>query len=785
MHHRFQTLIRSLLIVTMIVSSAGVSPLALAQAVTARSGYDTARARLDIVFGVIEDMQSLLDRSRFDLQALELELAFEDADGVADWVRTNIAYQPYRGVLRGGDGALAAGAGNAFDQALLLAPLLSAAGYEVRLARGQLSEDDARQLLATAARAPDDGAWRAAAIDTMMALDELGDIPGLAVAELRNSLEDLLDPYALDEQLFAEADNAAQQLSEFLAGEGVSLGRSGVDPDALAAAAEHVWVEYRLSAAQEWQPLDVLLPAGVALPEATELIQGDVPAEHLHRVRIRAFVENKVGDDFEVSEVITARSLPSANLNGVVLSYNNIPSGLTALGNGAPLAQVLDATEFYMPFVDERLAAGAMGFDLEGAVLEPEFMADQAAGVFRNVRSGFSAATSLLGGLGLGAAEEPAEPLALTGHWLEYTVIAPGGEEVSHTRMIVDRRGAEQRAAGGTSLDGQSREEVELALLHEERLMVVTGEYRPEWLLDQFFTRFLNTRTFFEYMLAVNHGVDTDITLEAAIETASPLEHLFAAAMFDAGARQSGSLSFRSAPSLLAFVSSLAGTRDDSRAVTRLDIVSNARTVLDDRGQGVAVEALLNGVWETFAEADISLAGAPEGAQSFSAARAFAAAASGGLVLIAPGADPDNLPAVSAEAARNIRTDLERGYHVIMPRSPEPGREAWYRVNAQTGETLGVTFDARGQAMTEYQIQLLDNTLTIFFAVKSFDDCQRNHAPASPGLACCFVKAHVNNLIGLGFGNGISAAYGSAYSLLFTITTGLSGTDFLGDALTC
>src|SRR5690606_14602704 len=133
------------------------------------------------------------------------------------------------------------------------------------------------------------------------------------------------------------------------------------------------------------------------------------------------------------------------------------------------------------------------------------------------------------------------------------TLVAPGETETVYERQLVDMIGADERAAGGMAFLGDSREEAELKLMREERLMAITGDYRAEWVLDEFFARFLNTRTFLEYLLALQYGVQTDIQLEAAIDSASPLEHLLTSQVFDAAARSQDSLSWRAEPTLLVF----------------------------------------------------------------------------------------------------------------------------------------------------------------------------------------------------------------------------------------
>jgi len=71
-----------------------------------------------------------------------------DAQKIFEFMRDQVTLEPYRGVLRGARGTLAAGAGNALDRALLAQALLKAAGIESRLVRGTLSDAQSETLLA-------------------------------------------------------------------------------------------------------------------------------------------------------------------------------------------------------------------------------------------------------------------------------------------------------------------------------------------------------------------------------------------------------------------------------------------------------------------------------------------------------------------------------------------------------------------------------------------------------------------------------------------------------------
>ncbi len=66
---------------------------------------------------------------------------------VFNWVRDHIDFEPYEATLRGPQGTLIAGSGNAIDQALLARALLSRAGFDSRFVTGRLHRADAETVL--------------------------------------------------------------------------------------------------------------------------------------------------------------------------------------------------------------------------------------------------------------------------------------------------------------------------------------------------------------------------------------------------------------------------------------------------------------------------------------------------------------------------------------------------------------------------------------------------------------------------------------------------------------
>ena len=142
--HPLGTALRGLLAILLTV--AGPWPAAAAQGSAAE--LLDARGQLARAFGPLVEAARHLDPRAFDVDALALDLVFEDAAGVVAEVHRRVRYQPYVGLLRGAQGTLAGGAGNALDQALLTATLLRTIGYEVEIRGATLDDAEVAALLA-------------------------------------------------------------------------------------------------------------------------------------------------------------------------------------------------------------------------------------------------------------------------------------------------------------------------------------------------------------------------------------------------------------------------------------------------------------------------------------------------------------------------------------------------------------------------------------------------------------------------------------------------------------
>jgi len=740
---RLRTALTHLLVVALLFMGPGTTAV-LAQATD--PAVQTAVARLAEIERTLDGLEAAQPDAYWSKDDLAFDLAFEEPETIASWVRDEIAYQAYRGVLRGADGALQAGAANAYDQSLLLAGLLFDAGFTARIVRGTLPDAAAVDLVSTVRSPAPLDVDRAAALDAYVA-----DGPGT-----REELEQVEDrTEVLMESLESETLDASAWLRATLEDAGVSLG--GADMTAVIDdARDYAWVQYRLGPDQPWTSAHPAAPADApwtsALePEAT--IDGDVPAELQHRFRFQAVVEQRLGGELETSPVTEAWERPVANLNGVPLRYVALPDGFLDDGLSTPREEAYDATDFIVPLFNDALAPGAQFFDLLGNVVPPDAGSSDAAGVFGNVASGFADATSGVSG------EEDA--VALTAHWLEFTLIEPGGRETTYRRTIVDRLGEERRATGDASgpLTAMSDEEILLALQAQHTFMLAPGRYSAAYLSQRSLSALRDGVDYLEtlYVQSADVGAPLSEPSEALAEEmlAAPLLQTFQAFDEASFVQDQDVVAYRATPSLVVTTAAF----DASTAQT--DIVHNARRTFTVAGDGSLVPsfetALRAGVWESAVEG-LVLGGGDEVQDTLSF---FEAARSQGvpILTLTPESQAATTDLALPEASlRAIERDLEQGYAVVVPEAmpDDTTVAAWWRVDPVVGETVGRGADGRGNALAEYQAGLVGIAFSVFTGIVGFGACMAGGG----NLGCCMVDGVTAGMAGF----VITAMFASAFA---------------------
>lgn len=709
------------------------------------AGIERALATFDESVEALQRLRATIDPASHDVGALALELAFDEPDEIARTVHETVAYQPYAGVLRGPAGTWEARAGNALDQALLLARLLLDAGYDAEVALATLPEAAARDVLATLrpAGAPPGVDWAAAGltpealVDDPAALERATDAAEAALAALE-----------------ARADATAAWLEGELGA--AWSGPAAVEAELLDEASAYAWVRARLFDGDPWHDLHPVFgaaPAWTASLEPERTLQGDVPTDLLHRFRLEAVVERRVGGEVEVSAPFPAWERPVANLVDVPLVAVFAPDGLEdAEMVVSDVAAASAATTFFVPVLNGAPIAGAEVFDRLGNRVDQMAAASPMGGLFGQLGNLANQATQELGGDGI----------ELSAVWWQYTLVHPDGRETLHRRPVLDRVHPDDRAAGVVGelapMDAQAIFE---ALTYSHTFMVATadvasGTAERVRLDAQLALAGYQRSAWLESVAPQGRSLDVPEATGNALARDRLTTAFAAFADHDVPV---GAVSYRHEPALVVVSAPLAPGR------SVVDVVQNPRRVLAlDGGRSLPSAALRAGVWETATE---HLALRAEGPVEVSDAFTFAAAADAAGVVwrtLRPGdAAPADLPAASRAA---IADDLAAGYAVVAPTTVPAGspEASWWRVDPATGVALGRAGDGRGQAATEYsatQMFVAGQMFTQSMNIAGFAVCRGTGG----SNACCAADAAVGTAIGIGIGFAIGAKLAQAAAL--------------------
>ncbi|GEM_PF-6640942 len=307
------------------------------------------KATLDDGRVVMEEFRDAIDASAYDVEALAKRLG-PDPEAAYWFVRSTIGYEAYPGALRGAEGCLRSGAGNAVDRALLLAAVLRKNGHKARFAFAEAPKGKAEE-------------WVGLSI-------EMGTGPFPLSFEL---------PYVIDAPFFIEhCEKKEQELQERLVarherlsaaieqalGERAHAGKGGRAGTARATlvqeARDHVWVQVERDGA--WADLDPMpdgpLPGQrVADPAMTE---DEVPKELWHVIVLRGFVERFDGKRVSEQQVFE-HEIPAAEAAGQLVVLETAPAG-DAAGGVAEAVKGKDSRIALLRIGDRHIASGE--FDL-------------------------------------------------------------------------------------------------------------------------------------------------------------------------------------------------------------------------------------------------------------------------------------------------------------------------------------------------------------------------------------------------------------------------------------
>jgi hypothetical protein len=711
------------------------------------AGYKQASASLDRLYAGLDVIDSKMDHSLFEIDALAAKLG-SDPTAIFHFVRDEIRYEPYTGVLRGALGTLLCRAGNSLDRSLLLAALLQKAGYKTQIAAGHLTTRPAQILVnrlfepvKPVASGMPSFAELAPGLSAAMGVDQSTLVQG---AERLRENGDMRK-----KELLNHVDSQTSLLSDLFGKAGVSAGVITPNDQLLAEVSDHYWVQYQNPAGQ-WVDLDSSFPdaePGKTVVSPTNTFAPDsVPEVLYHHLQITLTLRvAKVvgGNDGETADTILLdRELRVADQQGKDIIVASFPVPLpSSINPSLGLADTLAATKGFQTFVrvGSDVTAGEY-FDLEGQVSDTpggpvgEVVAN-AGGIGKSV----GGLTGGINGVFGGGEASPGNATRIVGLWVDYKLISPrpGGEtpvSLNYHRDIIPAtqvtawsvRSADSPQRVATKLD---KAQLSQRLLWRAELLPVVGAIAVDYAGYLAITSLSKNRTWTDTLAKTVFGLSQISSLGSPSDRA-PIESLL---LVEGAAGLAGDFnrskfpalqSYFAKPGLVAYETVVGDTSDRAYFRRGFDIIAySPRIVGHDANpssqirQDASTLSLRDGVMATELEWGLmaSLQGSSvdniKGPASFGAARILAVARASGvpLILIKPGATGFNtladtgLPdAVKAE----LSATLAAGEDVVVPVRPVVldgrGEVAWWRLEPRSGEVIGVMPGGRGQDYTEY-----------------------------------------------------------------------------------
>lgn len=699
-----------------------------------------ARAEADLreSYAAMRDGLAMLRERDFDITARQRAIG-DDPEALFAWVRDNTYWVNYRGVLRGARGTLMDGYGSHADRALLLAALLESAGHQARIARGDLSSQQLREL---AQRLPANGRRAPDSTDQSAPDAEMGRVArrlSVDVEEIRERVR--------------QADSSARELQQAVTRQAGSQSRALLDqldwPPMEAddgrvteALADHWWVQVRTG--EGWRDLDPARPdhrgGDRLLDRASDTFwPEDVPDDAVHTLTIEIVAEQlkdgRLRENVALSESIAAPDLLGQTVK-VDLHPMDLPGPEALLGGDKGQAhsnlpeQVRNQTD-WMPMLS---FGGAPEYDkrilADGRVVTMSATAQARA---------MEEASGLLGGIMADRRSGDAAGPELTAVFLRLSTSSPGSDPVEHERVLMDVLGAGRRAGSidDFEMTDARRAARSIGMLSSTEILAQANWWPVSYTLGHLLDGALKNH---RAALGAVHALRRDSArlMGKAIETlsASGADLVRLAHHRQARSPHRHDIAITRL-NLLSAIERL-DLVDDQPVLTRgFDIIDNRVDVrTDDRDEARRIR-LVQGVFDTVLEAELMGAGSSARNTSLEFARALESGSGWRVVEAA------DLPAgLDSDVAARLEASLAAGELIVMPGSGEaPYRPSWWRIDPHSGTTLGIGPDGRGQ-MTEQILTLMnsiDNAASAAATVQTVWSCILTK-PSASAMECCIVR---------------------------------------------
>jgi transglutaminase-like putative cysteine protease len=339
-----------------------------------------------------------------------------DPSALFAYVHDHVRTQIYSGVLRGARGTLIGGAGNSWDQGLLLATMLRHQGKEVRFARVHLTPEMAAKV-----------------VDRMFSDAARPRAPAGTPLQIPDSLQN--EGRATLGQIEADSQAAQGDLLRALDRAHLSLGDAATSEQQLEAeAADHLFVQYHEG--DRWIALDPVAedkPGASVTPPAE--YAPEIPDSFYHHVTIRVSIEERHGQTLQSREVFRLPTTAAALSGAQVLLSHKFDHDMAGGWRATPVLRIDGQAYAARTFGDSGLI-GVKANGIQDSFAQAQqalSQLGQATGPFGDSKKSAATPTSV-------------PPSEFTGEWLEVEFTDPANHSETVRRELIDRIGAVARA---------------------------------------------------------------------------------------------------------------------------------------------------------------------------------------------------------------------------------------------------------------------------------------------------------------------------------------------------
>lgn len=668
------------------------------------------------IIGELEDEEQNMPENTFDCQAVIQDVG-SDPLRLFEWVRDNTFWVPYQGSLRGATGVLMDRLGSSLDRALLLGTLLSSAGEQVRIAKAQLTDDQANDLWTEIQKTRNTrDSLQAAQVEyDENRIDTIAKRLDLDTQELQQGIQQLSRLNSKDED---EAKKRVEKQTEMLM-ETLNQNREWDDESSKQRFVEalriHWWIQYKTE--EGWIDLDPLERShrpGEILTEPDETFGlEELDEELFHQLTIRVVVEQWEENNLHEHTVLEYSLRPSEHFGKRIILHNlslDWPEDLKpdAEDISESFRQAILEGKEWMPVLEiGNDMIVQRGFTAWGGINDSPNPTPEA----KTGRTTRGLMGGLTGGLTGGSSKEEAEEEGLlTAEWLEYDVYSPGKEDRTIRREIFDLLGPASRASDERAKPDFSENQLldrGYSLFGIIEVLPVVCQVSPEFVNQVASSSFLDQLRFLQEELKSDNLEkikDFNIRIGQAFDAIqSPL---YKWALLRPRWNQYASHWYLDSVNVANLRTRIAEDVGGELMLRRtFDVVSNSIAVNPRVKISPALVRINQGVADTLAEA-MAVPG-PEPHMNVSNLVDLAKNQGIDWQLVTDFEDKRwEKWRLSEDIRQRIEDSLTKGWAVVVPKRPlvieGKARLGWWRVDLSNGRTLGVMDTGFHQDMTEY-----------------------------------------------------------------------------------